>query len=320
MTPQPIRIGILGAARIAPLALIAPARATGVAEIVSIAARDPDRARVFAEANGVPGVAENYDALLADPNVEAVYNALPPSLHAALTEKALLAGKAVLCEKPFALSAHEARTMAAAAEASGRVLMEAFHYRYHPLFARILDAIRKGEVGAVRRIEAIFKAPIPESPGELRYDPALGGGALMDLGAYCLHFCRTITAAEPEVTRATSRMGPTGVDLATRATLAFPSGAQAEISCDMAAPMRVELMVEGSDGRIAVLNPLVPQFGCRLEINGRVEPVVTEPTYDFQLRAFAAAVRGGPRPLTDGADAVAQMTLIDAVKARAALS
>lgn len=319
---EPLRIGILGAARIAPMALIAPAKATGVAQVVAVAARDPERARAYATEHAIAHVASDYERLIADPQVEAIYNALPASRHADLTIAALEAGKPVLCEKPFAMSLGEARRMVDVAESRGLVLMEAFHYRYHPLFARVLDIVASGEIGDVRRLEAVFSTSIEATATELRYDPTLGGGALMDLGTYCLHWVRTVVGAEPQVRAAKAMIGATGVDISTRATLAFPRGVMAEIACDMAGPVRATLEIEGLEGRLKVINPLAPQMGHLIEVTvegdePRREMVSRDPTYDFQLRAFVDAVRGVTPALTGGADAIAQMAAIEMIAAMA---
>jgi predicted dehydrogenase len=319
MSDRPLRIGILGAARIAPSALIAPAAATGVAEVVAVAARDAGRARAFANEHGLPIVATDYQALVEHPEVEAVYNALPPARHAEWTIAALAAGKPVLCEKPFAMNAGEAQAMVAASRAHGQVLMEAFHYRFHPLFERVLDIVASGEIGEARRMKAVFSASIDQTDTELRYDRALGGGALMDLGTYCLHWARTVAGSEPKVSAASCVLGGSGVDISTKATLAFARGLVAEIVCDMAGSVRATLDIEGAEGRMRVINPLAPQLGHMIEVAregeaARQETVSREPTYDFQLRAFVDAVRGEETPLTGGDDAVAQMDLIDRIK------
>lgn len=322
MGERPLRIGILGAARIAPAALIEPAKATGAAEVVAVAARERARAEAYAVEHGIANVAEDYQALIEHPDVEAVYNALPPSRHADLTIAALRAGKPVLCEKPFAMNAAEALEMVQAARASRQVLMEAFHYRYHPLFARVLEIAASGEIGQVRRMKAVFSTSIAATASELRYDPALGGGALMDLGTYCLHWVRTVAGSEPKVVSASSVLGATGVDISTKAVLAFPRGVSAEIACDMAGAVRATLAIEGTAGEMRVVNPLAPQMGHRIEVTpegeaARQEMVSRDPTYDFQLRSFVEAVRGRARSLTGGDDAVAQMELLDAVRAAA---
>src|SRR5580704_14814705 len=150
----PLRIGVLGAARIAPAAIIGPATRTDTAEVVAIAARDRTRAQAFATKHGIGRVVDSYEELVADPGVDAIYNPLPNGLHGRWTMAAMAAGKHVLCEKPFTANADEARTVAAAQAGTGLVLMEAFHYRYHPLFARVRELVGSGAVGKVRHIEA----------------------------------------------------------------------------------------------------------------------------------------------------------------------
>lgn len=315
---SPIRIGILGAARIAPPALIDPARDNSDVEIVAIAARDLGRARAFADQHGIAEALGSYEALVSHPGVDAVYNALPPSRHADLTLAALAAGKHVLCEKPFAMSAEEAMAMTDAATREGLILMEAFHYRYHPLWDRLLEIV-KTELGRLERIEAEFSVPIEETPDELRYFPELGGGALGDLGTYCVHWCRTVAGAEPQVMSVSRDLHGSGVDLATRAELGFPDEVRASINCDMRGPMMARLEVRGTVGQVTVINPLAPQAGhvIRVQIGDerRVESVEKVTTYQRQLEAFVQAVRTGKAPVTSGADTVAQMRILDAIRA-----
>ena len=195
-TDKPIRVGALGASRIAVRALIDPAKARTDIVLAAVAARDLGRAEAYAAEHGFERALEGYQALIDDPDIDVIYNGLPPIRHADLTIAALKAGKAVLCEKPFAMNAGEARAMVAAAEETGLLLMEAFHYRYHPMFARILEVVRSGELGALSRIDAAFDATIADKPGELRYDASIGGGALMDLGTYPVHWARMVAGAE----------------------------------------------------------------------------------------------------------------------------
>jgi len=169
MSGDRLRIGCLGAAKIAPDALIKPAAGTERAEVVAIAARDPERARTFAEEHGIAQVDASYEALIRNPNVDAVYNPLPASLHAEWTLKALEQGKHVLCEKPFASNAAEAEQMVTAASDSGLVLLEAFHYRYHPLANRILEVLARGVLGDLHQIKGAFCVSIPD-PEDIRYD------------------------------------------------------------------------------------------------------------------------------------------------------
>jgi predicted dehydrogenase len=225
MGDGPLRIGILGAARIAPMALIKPAQRNLEAAVVGVAARDARRAASFAAKHGIERVYTGYDELLADPAIEAVYNPLPNSHHARWTIRALEAGKHVLCEKPFSATVAEAEAMAAAATRTGRVLMEAFHYRYHPLFARMRAIIAAGEIGTVQRFEATFCIPLLRA-GDIRWSRDLAGGALMDTGCYAVHLLRHLAQSEPEVRSARAKWTSGGVDRWLTAELAFPTGAQ----------------------------------------------------------------------------------------------
>ncbi len=315
---KPIRFGILGAARIAPRALIEPMKGNARAIAYGVAARDPERARAYAAEHSLMLVFDDYEALVKSRDIDAVYNALPPLRHADLTIAALAAGKPVLCEKPFAMNAAEARTMADAAAASGQVLMEAFHYRFHPMFAGVLAGVEK--LGALRRIEAYFNIAIPRMPGELRYDPTVGGGALMDLGTYPVHWCRTVAGREASVVSAARRTMDGGADVFTQAELDFGGGLTAHLECAMdSATPRIELIVEGENGRLVARNPLAPQMGNLLTVttaDGETQESFTRaPTYAFQLEAFLDVLEGAP-PLLTPADAVAQMAAIDAIRAK----
>lgn len=318
----PVRFGVLGAARIAPAALVKPARAEPGAVVVAIAARDPARAQRFAARHGIPRVQPSYEALIADPEVEAVYNPLPNSLHAHWSIRALEAGKHVLCEKPIAANAQEAEAMAQAAAAAGKVLMEAFHYRYHALAERLKSILASGELGAVRRVEAHLHIPLLR-PGDIRFRPELAGGATMDVGCYAVHIVRLLAGSEPEVVTAQARWTRSGVDRCMTAELRFPNGPTGRISCSLLSwkLAGAGARVEGTKGVMSVLNPFLPQLFHRLRVRtpagSRVEQVYGAPTYLAQLRAFVAAVRSGAPVPTGPADAIANMRVIDAIYAAA---
>lgn len=316
-----LRIGIIGAARVAVYAMAAPAKENARVTLAGIAARDPARAKAFAATHGVPRVFETYDALIADPAIDLVYVATPPAHHMAPALKALAAGKHVLVEKPFAMNAGEARTILDAAARAGRRVFEAFHYRHHALWHRIVDILHKGEIGAVRSIEASFHVPIPRSADEFRWSAGLGGGALMDLGCYPLQWARVVARAEPSVTSSRMRLVD-GVDVETVAELAFPAGARARVSCRMDGEgMEALLRIEGTGGTLRAVNPLAPQMGHLLEVqsNGadRKETVTGPSTFAAQLEAVTAALLDGvPFPLAAD-DPAKSMAAIDAVRAAA---
>lgn len=315
----PLRFGILGAARIAPAALIRPSRVVPEVQVTTVAARDRAKAIRFAQRNHIPRVLGAYDALINDPEIDAIYNPLPNSLHHEWTIQALRAGKHVLCEKPLASNAREAQEMAEAAEASGRVLMEAFHYRYHPMARRVEEILASGELGAVRALEADFYIPLFLRPRDIRYDYALGGGALMDTGCYCVNLLRWLGKGEPQPIAVRTRKTSPQVDRLLRAELGFANGITANLACSLAAfpPIKIYARVVGDAGELHILNPFIPHVfnGLRIETKTgtRRERFTREPAYNFQLRAFLAATRGADTNITDARDGVKNMQVIDAI-------
>jgi predicted dehydrogenase len=312
-----VRIGVLGAAQITPMALIEPAREVPEATVAAVAARDVERARKFAAKHGVPKVHASYEELLADPDIDAVYIPLPNGLHGRWTIAALQAGKHVLCEKPFTANAEEAQAVAAVAAGSDRVVMQAFHYRYHALTRRMLEIIGSGELGEIRRIEARFCIPLPVE--NIRWDLALAGGALMDTGGYAIHLVRTLAGAEPVVRSARAKLRRPGVDRLLQAELDFADGRTGAVTASMLSTRLVSIAarVTGSQGTMQVSNFVVPQYGNSLTVRTatgrRKEKVERRPaSYTVQLQAFTGAVLRGERFPTDIPDAIATMRVIDA--------
>ena len=324
MTDAPLRIGILGAARIVPMALVRPARSVPEVRIEAVAARDPERARRFAAKHGITRAHDSYDALLSDPGIDAIYNPLPNGLHCAWTIRALEAGKHVLCEKPIAANADEAAQMAEAARRTGRKLVEAFHWRYHPLAARMLEVIASGELGAIRDVETRFCIPLP-MPNDIRYRIELAGGATMDTGCYAIHALRTLAGAEPEVVSARARLLRPEIDRAMAAEMRFADGRTGRMSCALlsARLFAISATVRGDRGEMRVFNFVAPQFYHRLTVRTptgtRRERVAGDASYVHQLRAFVDHVRRDAAVPTGPDDAIANMRVIDAVYDRAGL-
>jgi predicted dehydrogenase len=262
-----VRIGILGAARIAPSAVIKPARNSGEAVVAAVAARDRGRADAFAAKHGIPDVRDDYAALVADPDIDAIYNPLPNGLHAEWTIAALEAGKHVLCEKPFTANTKEAEDVAAVAQRTGLVVMEAFHYRYHPLAARLREIVDRDELGTIQRVETGLCFPLPKF-SDIRYQYALAGGATMDVGCYTVHLARLLGREEPEVVSAQARLRTPDVDRAMRAELQFPSGHTGRITCSMWSTWFVQTYarVTGTRGEIRVINPTAPHLWHRMRV------------------------------------------------------
>jgi predicted dehydrogenase len=316
-------IGILGAAGIAVNAMIWPVRRRDDVRIGAVASRSS--AQDYADRHGIERAYDSYDGLLSDSDVDLVYNALPPSMHAEWTIAALRAGKNVLCEKPFTMTAAEASRVVAVAEETGMRVAEAFHDHYHPLSAWIRSTVESGVLGRIHRAEAVFNGSNPFVASTLRHEPSLGGGALMDLGCYPVHWVRSLFAAMPVVTGATATRNPAGADLSMDAELMFgevPATVRASMVEGVA--LRSALTVDAERGRLEVENIVFPSAGhsIRLEVDGipRVSTVAGLATYDHQLDAVLTGLRTGAPLPTEGADPIANMAVIDAVYEAAGFS
>ena len=259
------------------------------------------------------------------PSIDAIYNPLPNGLHAEWTIAALEAGKHVLCEKPFTANAKEAEDVAAVAARTGLVVMEAFHYRYHPLAQRMREIVESGELGTIRRVETALCFPLPKF-SDIRYQYDLAGGATMDVGTYTVHMARLLGCEEPEVVSAEAKLRTPDVDRAMRAELAFPSGHTGRITCSMWSTWVIQTYarVIGDRGELHVINPTAPQIWhrMRVKIGGttRTEQFPRRPTYEYQLEAFCAAVLRGEPTLTPPADSIANMRVLDAIYVAAGMT
>ncbi|HEY1584585.1 MAG TPA: Gfo/Idh/MocA family oxidoreductase, partial [Polyangia bacterium] len=280
--------------------------------------RDRDKAARFAKKHAITSAHGSYEALLADGNVDAVYNPLPNGLHGKWTRAALAAGKHVLCEKPFTANADEAAEVAAVAASSGRVVMEALHYRYHPLAKRVREILDAGEIGRLTHVESWLCFPLPRF-SDIRYNHALAGGALMDAGCYAVHLARFLGGEEPEVVSATPKLHTPDVDRAMHAELRFPGGHTGSVNCSMWSSTLLKIFARavGEKGELRITNPVMPQLWHKLVViaggKRRVERVTKRPTYEFQLEAFCDAVLRGAPLLTPPSEAVANMRVIDAI-------
>ena len=322
----PVRIGILGASRFAPMILIKPARENDEIVVAAVADRDVSQARAFAAKHGIARAHESYDALIADPDLDAVYIVLPNSFHGRWTRAALAAGKHVLCEKPFMANAAEAREIAELAGASDRVVMEAIQYRYHPLTLRVEQIIASGELGNLERVDVALCVLLPKRSNANVYDYSLAGGALMDAGIYAVDMLRTFGGSTPEVVSARAKLRDPRVDRAMTAELRFASGHTGRLRCSLWSSdmFRATAKVVGDRGELRVLSPVAPHLFPRLSIRSadgkRVERFPRRVTYAYQLDAFAAAVRRGAPVRTTPEDAVENMTVIDAIYRAAGLA
>lgn len=321
-----VKFGTLGTANITPRALVMPCVDEPRAFISVIGARSRDRAEAFAYHHSIRTVVDDYAAVVEHDKVNAVYVPLPITLHHEWAIKALRAGKHVLCEKSFAANANEAIEMAAVAEETGLVLMDAFHYRYHPIFLRAKEIYDSGVLGSVTEVTAAFHIPAAPDPSDIRMLYETGGGVTMDIGCYPISWVRHITGQEPLAVKASAEVGPPDVDLYLETEMEFPGGIKVRTSGDMrsTATFQASLQVIGDRGRMKVNNPLVPQIGNSLELNldgeTTVETFSRRATYGYQLDAFIDAVENGAGLLTGPEDAIKQMKVIDQCYAAAGLA
>ena len=322
----PLRIGILGAARIADEGIIAPARTLGH-QVVAVAARDRTRAEAFAAEHGISTVHDSYAGVIADPDVDLVYNALVNSQHARWNIAALQAGQHVLSEKPLTSNAEQARAVRAAAQAAAGQIAEGFHYRHHPVNLRLRELVTSGALGDIRSVDLALAIPAPPE-GDPRWSRELAGGATMDLGCYVLDAARQLGAwigAAPRVVTADATLRAPEVDASMRVELAYPGGVTGRCVWDMDARERVMTWsVTGTWGSATSPAFAVPHMDNRLVVtrDGRAsEEVLGDQTsYTYQLACLADALRGGP-PFPAGIDgSVANAELIDECYRRAGLS
>ncbi len=320
-----ITIGIMGAARVAPMAIVEPAARRGDVRVAAIAAKRAGSAAAFAAEHGIPVAYDSYEALIGDPGIDVIYNALTPHLHAELSIAALEAGKHVLCEKPFAMDAKEARRMVEAGERAGRRIIEAFHDRHHPVFLHLEDLVASGRLGRLTSLKAVFNNTIPPVEGDFRRAAGMGGGVLREFGCYPVHWCRSLLREEPEVVSAEATLTEDGVDEDATALLRFPSGVLAEIEARMSPgwTMHARFRIVGDRGSVEAVNSLLPHRGHSIveRIDGglREHTLAGGTTFDYQLAMLVEAVTSGRPVPTEGADPVGNMATIDAIYAAAGI-
>ena len=322
MADAALKWGLLSTALINE-AIIAGAAETAAAEIVAVASRDASRAEEYARAHGIPRPHGSYEALLDDEGVDAVYVPLPNSLHAEWTLRALEAGKHVLVEKPFSRHPRDVEAAFDRAEQRALVLSEGFMWRHHPQTRRLVELVDEGAIGRLRVVRAAFGFPLASErgSGDTRFDPALEGGALMDVGTYCVNALR-LFGGEPERARGEQVIGASGVDVVFTGALAFADDVVGHFDCGFVLPRRAGLELVGEEGSIVVADPFsIRSAGLELRrADGEPERTDFEPanSYRLELENFAAAVRGEDEPLLGRADAVGQARTLDALYVSAA--
>ena len=307
MTAEPVRLGILGTGDINDR-FLGGARLTDAVDVVAVGSRTPSRAVAFAERHGIRRAHGTYEELLADPEVEAIYNALPNSLHHEWTLRSLAAGKHVLCEKPY--SRHPAAVDEAfdAAEAAGLVLAEGYMWRHHPQVRALVESLPA--IGELRTIRATFSY-VQKGPADIRLRSDLDGGSLMDVGCYCVSGSRVVAGEEPDLVFGIGAAGPSGVDVRFTGVLQFPSGVVAEFTCGFLSDHHT-LEAIGSGGSVRLTNPWKHQPASIVR-DGVDTELETPNFYALELDDFSRAIRGEGRPLLDREDALGQSRTLDAL-------
>jgi len=316
----------MSTAKIARENVIPGIKAAENAELVAVASRHLDRARQLATSAGIPTAHGSYDDLLTDPGVDAVYVPLPNHMHLEWTERAARAGKHVLCEKPLGLDAGEARQMVDTCQTEGVILLEAFMYQFHPQWQAVFDMVRSGRIGELRSVQSWFSYH-NDDPSNIRNVAAWGGGALMDIGCYCIHLSRRLFGREPAGVAGRMKYDPdSGVDILTSATLDFGTGtAGFTVGTRIEPDQRVHIY--GTEGRIEIDVPfnIPPDREAKVRVTtGRTSPadphteiLTFAPVdhYALEVEAMGRAVLGGELPVQTGADSIANMLVVDSLAA-----
>jgi len=311
---EPVRWGLLSTARINE-AILGGAQPSERTQVVAVASRDQGRADAYAREHGLERAYGSYEALLDDRDIDVVYNSLPNSMHVEWSVRALEAGKHVLCEKPMDRRVEAVERAFDTAERKGRLLMEAFMYRHHPQTHKAVELVRDGAIGELRQLRSLFSFTLGDAT-DVRLQPELDGGALMDLGCYCISMQRVL-AGEPELVFGRQRLGGGGVDVGFVGILQFPGDVFGEFHCGFDLPEGNGLEAIGSLGKLLVRDPV----RCRdphVEVNGVRVDVEDVDRYYLQVENFSAAVRGEAEPLLGRADALGQVRAIEALYRSAA--
>jgi xylose dehydrogenase (NAD/NADP) len=294
--------------------VLAGVRGSAAVDVVAVASRDQARADSYARKHGIERAHGSYEALLEDPEVEAVYISLPNSLHVEWSIRALQAGKHVLCEKPLTRRAREALEAFDAADDAGRILMEAFMYRHNPQTGRLTELVAQGAVGRLQLVRAAFSFPV-QGKGNVRLNAALDGGSLMDVGCYCVSGARLL-AGEPERVYGEQVVGDTGVDVLFSGTMRFEGGVVAQFDSGLFLPHRDELEAIGDEGSLFLDDPwhcTSPGILLRREDGEEAIPVETADSYRLELENMSAAIRGEGEPLLGREDSLGQARALEAL-------
>ena len=310
---SPLRIGVLGCARIVRRAMVAGIAGSGSAVLEGIASRSAKRAAAWAKEFGICKHYGSYEALIADPEIDAIYNALTNELHRDWTVRAAEAGKHILCEKPLGINLAHAEAIVHGCHKHGVVLMEAFMWRHHPRVRHAMELIREGRIGELRLVKMDFS--FEAEPDEWILDPVRGGGAMNDIGCYGIDAARYFTGEEPDVVHVFSRWHSTGIDMTSAMSLSFANGTLAQIDCSLESPDRSRIELVGTKGSIELPEGVVPSPRSELlfKHDGTTEVISFDEVdqYAEEVKIFAASVKAG-KLLAPAEDGIPNMRVLDA--------
>lgn len=319
MTNHILKWGLLSTARINK-ALIEPLRTSKRNSLLAVASREKDRADAYAREKKIDRAYGSYADLLADPEVDVIYNTLPNHLHAEWTVKAVEAGKHVLCEKPLALSLEEVDTIAAAAQRHGRVVAEAFMYRTHAQTLLLREMVKSCKLGNIRMVRSSFTF-VMTNTDDYRWKPEMGGGSLWDIGCYPLSFTRAVLAAEPLEVFGWQVTGPTGIDDSFAAQMRFPGDVFAQFDCSIRVPFRVFMEIVGDEATLRIPRPFNPGAQETLELirPGKTDTITVKgmTPYLSEVEDMADAILMAKPPVISLADSRANVAAILALFASA---
>jgi D-xylose 1-dehydrogenase (NADP+, D-xylono-1,5-lactone-forming) len=308
-----MRFGILGAARIAARALVPGIQNSDNAELVAVAARDGARAQAFATEHNIPVALEGYQALLERDDIDAIYNPLPNDGHSPWSIKAMEAGKHVLCEKPVGMNALEAANMLEVSKQTGKTLMEAFMWRFHPQVARAKEIVDSGVLGDIKLIRTGFSFFLNDA-GDIRWVKSMGGGGLLDLGCYNVNATRLFAGREPTSVYGVADYSGTDVDLHFAGILEFGDNLRGVMECSFGQEHRQQLEIVGTKGMLEIAQFVLPEGGIgEIKVNGVVEKTVAADKYQLMVEQFVRAARGEEALAYPMENSILQMKVLDAL-------
>jgi len=304
--------GLLSTARI-NRALIPPLRLSKRNKLLAVASRTQEAAHGYARKNKIPRAYGSYEALLADPEIDVIYNPLPNHLHAEWTIKAVEAGKHVLCEKPLGLSLDEVDAMQAAARQHGRVVTEAFMYRHHPQTLQVQELVKRGSLGDLKLIRGSFSFMLTRE-GDVRLDPTMGGGSIWDVGCYPISYARTVAGAPPREVFGWQVTGPTGIDETFIGQIRFENGILAQFDCSFALPFRTSMEMAGSEATLNIPRPFKPETDEKIYLTHgdktKTIKIKGQELYIGEVEDMADAILLGREPRVSLADSRANVAVI----------